>query len=91
MLDGSHPRYVPSGHIVFAGENSLWAAPSPFDAARLEVLGPPVPLVNDFNRGAEQLKAFAIADTGTLVYVRGSPTRGRTLAWVDRAGSAVVL
>ena len=39
LFDGSTPRYVSSGHIVFARENALWAVP--FDADQREPTGDP--------------------------------------------------
>ena len=39
LVDGTNPRYAPTGHIVFARANSLWVVP--FDAKRLEVTGAP--------------------------------------------------
>ena len=36
-------RYVPSGHLVYVREGTLWA--EPFDLDRLEVTGPPVPVI----------------------------------------------
>ena len=41
LADGTHPTYVPTGHIVFARENALWALP--FDVERLTVMGEPIP------------------------------------------------
>ena len=40
---GSHPRYSPTGHVVYGGEGNLWAAR--FDLDRLETLGDPVPVL----------------------------------------------
>ena len=39
---GSHARYVPSGHIVYMHEGTLFAVP--FDLKRLEVTGQPAPI-----------------------------------------------
>ena len=40
---GSHAHYVPSGHLVYAAAGTLRAVP--FDLARLETRGTPVPVV----------------------------------------------
>jgi serine/threonine-protein kinase len=84
---GSYARYVPSGHIVYAHAGTLMAVP--FDLARLQVRGSPVPVQQGVvttvatSGGAE----YDVADTGLLAYVPGS-TRPpeRSLVWVDRQG-----
>jgi Tol biopolymer transport system component len=60
----------------------------PFDLGRLEVTGPPIPVLEGVvtkNSGAAD---FALARDGTLVYLSGSGATAarRTLAWVDRMG-----
>ena len=86
LLDGTSPRYVSTGHIVFARENSLWAVP--FDAGRLELTGDAVPVLEDVVVGFTGFAQFTVATNGTLVYVRGTlaPPTARTLVWVDREG-----
>ena len=91
---GSFPRYSPSGHIVYAIGGTLRAVP--FDLARLEVTGTPVPVLDGvvtkngnvaYLRGAAD---FALARDGSLVYLSGSGNPSglpqRTLVWVDRQG-----
>jgi hypothetical protein len=64
--------YVPTGHLVYALGNTLFARP--FDLATLAVTGGPAPLVQEVRRviavdaGAAQ---FAISRNGTLAYVAG--------------------
>ena len=51
LIDGgSHARYLPSGHIVYAVGGVLFAAP--FDLQREEVTGSSVPVVEGVQRGA---------------------------------------
>src|SRR6185295_11067784 len=45
LTDGLCARYVPSGHLVFARDESLFAVP--FDLATMKVTGGAVPVVND--------------------------------------------
>jgi Tol biopolymer transport system component len=75
---GTNPRYATSGHIVFARDGSLFAAP--FDVDRLEVTGEPVRVlkgvVTDPRTGAAH---FALSHAGSLVYVEGG-------AWTRRHG-----
>jgi dipeptidyl aminopeptidase/acylaminoacyl peptidase len=93
---GSDPRYLPSGHIAFARRGALWAAP--FDAARLDVVGAPVIVVEDvmqaegggntaLNTGTAQ---FSVSASGALAYVPGGifPEDEFSLTWVDGSGQA---
>ena len=85
LADGTDPRYVPTGHIVFARDNSLWAMP--FDLEQLMVTGEPTPVLEDVlvvGRGDAQ---FAVADDGALVYIPGGGTFQRQLVWVGREGN----
>jgi len=81
-------RYLPTGHIVYAFGDSLFGVA--FDVARKQVMGGAVPLVQGISRanGGNPGAQFAVADDGTLVYVRGLGVgyAGRTLVWVDREG-----
>jgi serine/threonine protein kinase len=87
LAGGSYARYVPSAHIVYAHAGALMAVP--FDLARLQVRGSPVPVQQGVvttvatSGGAE----YDVADSGLLAYVPGS-TRPpeRSLVWVDRQG-----
>ena len=86
LTRGTYPRYVPTGHILFAQEASLWAVP--FDVERLEVTGAPTPVVDGVAVSAISGAAhFAVAHNGTLVYARGDASDvAPTLVWVDRTG-----
>ncbi len=94
---GSSPRYLASGHIVFARNGTLMAVR--FDVGRLEVSGDPVVVVesvmhaqrggNDlFNTGAAH---FSVSEQGRLVYVHGGvyPMAVGQLLWVDRSGENI--
>ena len=85
LLQGSMPRYARSGHLLFAREDSVWAAP--FDADRLEVTGEAVPVLEDVDFSGAGLSRFAVADNGSLVYLpnRGGGVGGSPV-WVDREG-----
>ena len=87
---GSDARYVPTGHLIYALEDVLFALP--FDLASLEVLGGPVPVVEGIGRASSPARLTASAnygfsDRGTLIYVPGS-TEGdlNILALADRSG-----
>ena len=86
---GSDARYVPTGHLVYALADDLFAVP--FDVDRLEVTGGAVSTVEGVQRsrtGSTGTAQYAVSDDGSLVYVfRGvvGPAPN-TLALVDRNG-----
>jgi eukaryotic-like serine/threonine-protein kinase len=82
---GSAPQYVPSGHIVFHRDGSLFALP--FDPVKLAAMGPARPVVtNVVSSNGDGRSQFAVSRTGTLIYASGTTAAKRTLAWVTRAG-----
>jgi serine/threonine protein kinase len=88
LFQGDTARYLPTGHLVYAVENDLFAIP--FDLNKLEVVGGPIPMVEGVLRasGAPQ---YAVSDSGTLVYIPGTAAAtdikaGRALVWVDKNG-----
>ncbi len=87
---GFRPRYVSTGHVLFARDGDLWAAP--FDLDRLEITGPEVPVVQNVQQtGFQGGAAYAFSDDGVLMYLLGSEVSsevgGRSLLWVDRQGN----
>ena len=83
---GFHARYLPSGHLVYMHEGTLFAVP--FDLKRLEVTGQPAPIlegvVTNPNTGGAQ---FSFSETGNLVYVAGrSSAQNVSIYWMDREG-----
>jgi serine/threonine-protein kinase len=90
---GTDPRYVRTGHIVYALGGVLFAVP--FDARRLEVTSGPVPVVEGVRRAAVAGAAlFGFSDTGALAYVPG-PSAGDVtnvnLAWTEKDGGRTPL
>ena len=92
--NGTDPRYVPTGHLVYAQLGKLMAAP--FDLDRLELTGPSVPVVEDLmhihGRGVlgEGAAEYTFSRTGSLAYVRagaGVERLAGSLVWVDRNGA----
>jgi len=85
LFPGDTARYIPTGHIVYASDNNLLAIP--FDPDKLEAKGGSVPVVEGVLRAAGAPQ-FEVSDTGTLVYLSGTPgaANRRTLVWVDRKG-----
>jgi serine/threonine-protein kinase len=80
------PRYMTTGHLVYAQQGALMAVP--FDIDRIEVTGPPVPVTESRMANPETVPAqLAVStDDGTLVYVPVPLGPDRTLVWVDRQG-----
>ena len=82
---GSAPRYLSTGHVVYAVGGTLQAVL--FDATRLEVTGAPVPVVEGVSVKPSGAASFAVSETGALAYVSGATGVGRRIfAWVDREG-----
>jgi len=85
---GSSARYVPTGHLVFAFGNTLYALP--FDAAALEVHGGPTPIVQEVWRNSDSgIAQYAFSKTGTLLYAPGRSRESGTgtLGVVSRTAS----
>jgi eukaryotic-like serine/threonine-protein kinase len=88
---GADARYLPTGHLVYALQGTLFAVP--FDVTMLAVTGGAVPLVEDILQGSVAAQ-FATSSQGALVYVPRDAvlppgTRQRVLVWVDRQGGEV--
>ena len=84
-LAGVSPRYVSTGHLVYAVEDGSVRA-VPFDVASLEVRGSPVPLIEGVAVKGTGAANFSVSNDGRLVYVLGAGGLGQGLAWVDRDG-----
>ncbi len=85
---GSDARYLPTGHLIYALGDGLFAVR--FDLSTLEVSGGAVPLVQGVMRSSAGQSAtanYGISDDGTLIYVKGAAgSVERSLVWVDREG-----
>jgi eukaryotic-like serine/threonine-protein kinase len=89
LLEGTDPRYVSSGHMLFAREASVWAVR--FDLAAGRTIGDPVPVLEGVSiSGGGDARASVSAD-GTLAYIAGGSGSLRTLVRVDRQGRAEAL
>jgi serine/threonine-protein kinase len=87
LRGGGHAVYVGTGHLVYGVQGTLRAVR--FDASRLELLGDPVPVVEEVMTTINAAANFAVSRGGTLVYVPGSSTAlgvPRSLVWVNREG-----
>lgn len=88
MEGGTHPRYSPSGHLLFARAGTILAVR--FDPKILKASSEPFPVLEGVlmsrNSGVAN---YDVSAGGDLVYVPGPEDKGeRTLLWVDRNGHA---
>jgi hypothetical protein len=88
---GYHGRYLPSGHLVYLHEGTLFAAP--FDLDRRTVTGPPMPALESVTSNALSGGAqFAVSASGTLVYLPGETIGGGLpIHWMDHEGKTTPL
>jgi len=90
---GSDARYVPTGHLVYATGDVLFA--QAVDVSRLQVKGGPVPIVTGVQRASAPAQTtaaanFGFSERGTLVYldsVAAPAVRQSSLGIVDRSGT----
>ena len=87
---GVEPRYVDTGHLVFAREGRLMAVP--FDIAKVGVRGSRTQVMDDVAMAPAGGAYYDLSPLGHLVYFRGlSGEGGLSLAWYGLDGSVEVL
>ena len=61
-----------------------------FDLDRLEIIGSPVPVLEDVAMGPTGVANYDLSDAGAIAYVSDAATQTaeRTLVWVDRLGES---
>lgn len=88
VVEGTgYARYSPTGHLVYARNGTLLAAP--FDLSRLAVTGSAVAVLDDVHMdvASNHYADFDISNSAALVYVPGFPRPlDRSLLWVSRDG-----
>jgi Tol biopolymer transport system component len=88
---GYFGRYLPSGHLIYLHQGTLFAVP--FSPERLETRGTPVPILDDVagsdtNGGGQFDFSPAPSGHGTLVYLSGKISAATLPAfWLDADGS----
>ena len=92
LKNASAPRYLSTGHLLYADSGILAAVP--FDRERLQVVGAPVPIVEDLSyardpRSVGAEPQFALSRAGDLAYVVRRPELPSTLVRVDRSGRSM--
>ncbi len=96
LEDAADPRYVATGHLAFLRQGTMMVAP--FDPAKLEITGQPVPVVANviqaLNSGFGPYETaagqFSISASGSMAYAPGGifPDTEDSLVWVDHEGKA---
>ena len=88
---GSYARYVPTGHVVFVRESTLYAMP--FDLDSLELTGTPFPVLEHITSNPVHGSAqYDFSQTGILVYSEGSAIgRQATVVAHQRDGTVETL
>ena len=98
LRGGSDARYIAAtGHLVYALGGTLLAVP--FDPARRELHGGPIPVVEQIARSAigslqSSVAQFAVSATGSVAYIPGTGTATaapKNLALVERSGAVHLL
>ena len=87
-VSGYWPQYSRSGHVLFARQGSILAAP--FSLRTLRVTGPAVPIARDAAVGGLSVASFSAAVDGTLAYAGGTAPSARLYA-VDLTGKSRAL
>ncbi len=91
LTRGVFARYARSGHLlVVTAEGKLIALP--FDAAKLELTGPPIALLEGVGVRAGGFSVdLALSPSGTLVYTTGGAIGARRVVSVTREGGATLV
>jgi len=87
VQNGLLARFVDSGHLLYADNNSQAVLCVPFDADVAQVTGPAVPLTEPIAMN----NCHDVSRDGTLVYVTTPQNgSGNELVWIDRKGGATL-
>ncbi len=88
---GFYARYVPTGHILYVQDATLFALP--FDLQRLEATASQMPVLEGIeSQPGDGASQFDVSENGILSYVSGSASlMAFPIAWVDRAGRTETL
>jgi Tol biopolymer transport system component/predicted Ser/Thr protein kinase len=84
-LQGSDPRYLPTGHLIYTHANQVLAVR--FDARKLTPLGTPVPVLPRVRIDGNTMQ-LAFSANGTAVYLPADERSWRRLVMVDLDGRA---
>lgn len=83
---GTDPHFILPGYLLFARMDGAVLA-APFDPNAARITGPALPVIDDVLVGVGGKARVGVSRAGVLAYVP-EPSRDRTLAIVDRSGTA---
>ncbi len=90
LSDVYSAEYVPTGHLLFGREGTIYAVP--FDLETLTLTGPEVSVLSDVQCDTwGMVNQFAISQNGTLVYIPEQGLIDNQLAWIDTQGHLELL
>ena len=83
LIEGTQPHSISTGHLVFARDNALFAAP--FDPRTAEMTGAPTRVLENIDQVNSAFGySFALSEEGTLIYIGGHVAS--RMVWVSRSG-----
>ncbi|UCF36313.1 MAG: serine/threonine-protein kinase [Acidobacteriota bacterium] len=83
---GTYGRYSQSGHLLFANNGTLFAAP--LDLATMELSALPSPVIQGLSMNGDGGAQFSVSDNGTLSYLMGEAASvERELVRLNRDGT----
>ena len=81
---GFFGRYLPSGHLVYVHQNTLFAAP--FDVRRMALTGSPKPMLAEISNAQDRGAEIDFSQTGTVVCFSGMPDSMEAIFWLASGG-----
>jgi serine/threonine protein kinase/Tol biopolymer transport system component len=88
VTGGTDGRLLPTGHLVYMREGTLFALP--FDEARLAAIGGAVPIqqgIRQASANATGAGQWAWSNSGAVAFIPGEASSGdRELLWLNRSG-----
>ena len=82
---GTHARYVPTGHLVYASEDEL-VGKRPLICLSFQLTGPPAIVFRAIGVDPNGEALFSVSESGSLAYIPSGASEFR-LFWVDRQGA----
>jgi serine/threonine-protein kinase len=83
LVDGTSPRVVPGGRLIFLRGTTVWGAQ--LDSANARLVSEPAPLLDGVGSLLVGYGAFDVSEAGTLVY-RPRVSGRHQLAWIGADG-----
>jgi eukaryotic-like serine/threonine-protein kinase len=84
VVKGVVAHYLATGDLVYTQSDTLFVVP--FDLARLEIAGDPVPVVQGFQLAHATGPQISVSQAGHIAYASAGAVRGLMLVFIDRTG-----